>query len=95
MSAARRNVEIKAVDPDPARTLERALALGASDHGVLAQRDTYFAVPRGRLKLREQERGGDELIAHERPDEAAVRVSTYTTTLGALLPLSFGPESLA
>lgn len=77
MSAARRNVEIKAVDPDPARTLERALALGASDQGVLAQRDTYFAVPGGRLKLREQEPGEAELIAYERPDEASVRVSAY------------------
>ncbi|HYM57830.1 MAG TPA: cytidine deaminase [Solirubrobacteraceae bacterium] len=77
MSAARRNVEIKAVDPDPARTLERALALGASDQGVIAQRDTYFAVPTGRLKLREQEPGGAELIAYERPDEVTVRVSAY------------------
>jgi adenylate cyclase class 2 len=77
VTAAHRNVEIKAVDDDPARTLERALALGASDEGVLAQRDTYFAVPAGRLKLREQEPGGDELIAYERPDAAAVRVSAY------------------
>ena len=77
VSAARRNVEVKAVDPDPVRTLQRALELGASDEGVLVQRDTYFAVPKGRLKLREQEPGGAVLIAYERPDDAAAHVSDY------------------
>ena len=68
----RRNVELKARDPDPAATLERALALGASDEGVLTQRDTYFGRARGRLKLREQDGGGEagaRLIAYERPDD--------------------------
>ena len=37
-------MELKALDPDPARTLERALALGAEDRGVIVQRDTYFRV---------------------------------------------------
>jgi homotetrameric cytidine deaminase len=73
----RRNVEVKARDADPAATLERALALDASDEGVLRQRDTYFATARGRLKLREQEPGGAQLIAYERPDEAAARTSRY------------------
>jgi homotetrameric cytidine deaminase len=72
-----RNVEVKAHDPDPARTLERALAAGARDQGLLRQRDTYFAVPHGRLKLREEEPGGATLIAYERPDAAAERVSSY------------------
>ena len=35
VTAPRRNVEIKARDADPAATLERALALGATDEGVL------------------------------------------------------------
>ena len=39
------------------RSLERALALGAEDRGEIAQRDTYFAGARGRLKLREQTPG--------------------------------------
>jgi homotetrameric cytidine deaminase len=77
VSEARRNVELKALDPDPARTLERALALGAEDHGVIVQRDTYFHVREGRLKLREEEPGGAHLIAYSRPDAAAVRVSSY------------------
>jgi homotetrameric cytidine deaminase len=72
-----RNVELKAHDADPGRTLERARAAGAEDRGVLRQRDTYFAVPRGRLKLREQDPGGATLIAYDRPDTASERVSDY------------------
>jgi len=77
VSGPRRNVELKAVDPDPARTLALALALGASDEGVLVQRDTYFRVASGRLKLREEEPGEAHLIAYSRPDDPAVRVSSY------------------
>jgi homotetrameric cytidine deaminase len=77
VSGPRRNVELKAVDPDPARTLERALALGAADHGVIVQRDTYFRVASGRLKLREEEPGDAHLISYARPDDADVRVSSY------------------
>ena len=76
-----RNVELKARDPDPARTLERALALGAEDKGEIRQRDTYFSGARGRLKLREQEAGGaalwDELIEYSRADSTDARTSTY------------------
>src|SRR5829696_7772691 len=72
-----RNVELKALDPDPARTLERALAAGAEDHGVIVQRDTYLRVARGRLKLREEQPGEAHLIAYRRPDQAQVRVSSY------------------
>lgn len=76
-----RNVELKARDPDPARTLERALAIGAEDRGELRQRDTYFGRAHGRLKLREQETDDtilfDELIEYSRPDSTAARTSTY------------------
>jgi adenylate cyclase class IV len=47
-----RNVELKARDPDPSRTLGRALALGAEDRGEFRQRDTYYGGASGRLKLR-------------------------------------------
>src|SRR3954464_14055813 len=77
MAPPRRNVELKARDPDPERSLERCVALGAEDRGELRQRDTYFAARRGRLKLREQEPGGAELIAYERADAAAARESRY------------------
>jgi homotetrameric cytidine deaminase len=80
MAPPRRNVELKARDPHPDRTLERACALGAEDRGELRQRDTYFAAPHGRLKLREQEPGGAALIAYERPDAAEARESRYRVT---------------
>jgi homotetrameric cytidine deaminase len=72
-----RNVELKSRDPDPARTLELALALGASDEGEITQRDTYFGSSRARVKLREQTPGDDELIAYRRPDDDEARVSEY------------------
>src|SRR3954463_5484945 len=77
MPPPRRNVELKARDPHPERSLERARALGAEDRGELRQRDTYFAAPRGRLKLREQEPGRAELIAYDRADAAQARESRY------------------
>ena len=77
MPAASRNIEIKARDADPARTLELALGLGATDKGVISQRDTYFARACGRLKLREQEPGEDELIEYRRAEEAGARTSSY------------------
>src|SRR3954468_6202729 len=77
MPPPRRNVELKARDSHPERSLERARALGAEDRGERRQRDTYFAAPRGRLKLREQEPGEAELIAYERADAARARESRY------------------
>jgi len=72
-----RNVELKARDPDPARTLALALEAGAEDLGEITQHDTYFAGARARVKLREQEPGDTELIAYGRPDETQARVSEY------------------
>lgn len=77
MSGPRRNVELKAVDRDPEKTLRRALDAGAEDRGTLRQRDTYFTVAEGRLKLREEEPGGATLIAYRRADEARERLSAY------------------
>jgi len=65
-----RNVELKAADPDPARSLAACRELGAEDKGVLRQRDTYFRTRAGRLKLREEEPGGAVLIQYDRPDAA-------------------------
>lgn len=73
--APRTNVELKARDPEPGRSLALCLETGAVDGGVLVQRDTYFAVPSGRLKLREQDGLPPELIAYDRPE---VRQSRYT-----------------
>jgi len=77
LSAARRSLELKAVDPDPPATLQAALALGAHDEGVLYQRDTYFHAVQGRLKLREAPPAPAELIAYARADRTEARVSSY------------------
>lgn len=72
----RRNLELKARDRDPSRSLDACRALGAEDKGTLTQRDTYFEVPRGRLKLREEPEAAT-LIAYERPDLAGNKESRY------------------
>lgn len=75
--APRRNVELKAADPSPARSLKVCRELGAEDRGVLEQRDTHFVVARGGLKLREQQPGTPHLIQFERADEPQERLSSY------------------
>ncbi len=77
MAAPQRNLEIKARDADPRRSLELALEAGAEDQGEIAQRDTYFGNAGGRLKLREQTPGDTELIQYRRPDEAGPRTSEF------------------
>jgi homotetrameric cytidine deaminase len=72
-----RNVELKAIDPDPARSLAVCRELGADDRGLLRQRDTYFRARAGRLKLREEKPGGATLVQYDRPDGARARVSRY------------------
>jgi homotetrameric cytidine deaminase len=83
------NVELKARDFDPPATAARCRALGAEDHGMLWQRDTYFARARGRLKLREQGEDGGELIAYRRPDRTEPEESSYV-----LAPVG-APEELS
>jgi adenylate cyclase class 2 len=77
VTGARRNLELKAVDPAPERTLAAALELGAEDHGTLFQRDTYFHAVQGRLKLREARDAVAELIAYRRADREGPKVSHY------------------
>jgi adenylate cyclase class 2 len=73
----RRNLELKARDRDPARSVQACGELGAEDRGTLIQRDTYFEVPRGRLKLREEPDAAAHLIAYERPDLPGHKESRY------------------
>jgi adenylate cyclase class IV len=77
VQAQRRNIELKATDPDPPASLEVCRTLGAADHGTIAQRDTYFAVARGGLKLREEQPGRPHLIQFERANEPQQRESRY------------------
>jgi adenylate cyclase class 2 len=73
----RRNIELKARDPDPDRSLEVCRTLGAEDHGEISQRDTYFEVANGGLKLREESPGAPHLIQFERASEPQQRESRY------------------
>jgi homotetrameric cytidine deaminase len=77
VSAPRRNIEVKALDPDPERSLATCRELGAEDRGVLVQRDSYFRTTRGRLKLREEEGSPATLVQYDRPDAARARLSSY------------------
>jgi homotetrameric cytidine deaminase len=77
LAAPQRNLEIKARDADPRRSLELALELGAEDRGEIEQRDTYFGLAHGRLKLREQTPGDTELIQYRRPDADGPRTSEF------------------
>jgi predicted adenylyl cyclase CyaB len=72
------NLELKARYPSLQKAHERAAACGAARHGTHLQQDTYFRVPRGRLKLRETEGETPELIYYERSEETNERWSRYT-----------------
>jgi len=71
------NLELKARVVSLERVRLAARRLGARKTGTWHQRDTYFAVRRGRLKLRETGNSRAELIAYERPDTAGSRFSRY------------------
>jgi adenylate cyclase, class 2 len=73
----RRNVELKAFDADPERSVAVCRALGATDQGVISQRDTYFNVPRGAMKLREESAGPPQLIRYQRSNQPQQRQSHY------------------
>ena len=74
-----RNLELKARCADLTAAEATARGLGAKAGGTLHQLDTYFATPGGRLKLRQINRGGGELIYYERAEDDAVRWSNYYT----------------
>ena len=71
------NVELKARCADPERVRRVLAAAGAAFHGEDRQRDVYFPVPEGRLKLR---RGTIEnaLVFYRRGDTADVKRSAVS-----------------
>jgi adenylate cyclase class IV len=72
------NIEIKARVANP-EALERAVAtLGANGPEILVQEDTFFATPRGRLKLRLLAPDRGELILYSRAEGSDPRPSDYT-----------------
>jgi adenylate cyclase class IV len=72
-----RNIEIKARIDSVAALLPCARALADGPEMAIAQDDTFFAVPHGRLKLREFADGSAELIHYQRPDSAEAKASDY------------------
>lgn len=73
-----RNVEIKARVSD-LDAVRRVVSTLTPDPGVvIRQTDTFFVVPRGRLKVREFEDGSGELIAYDRPDRTGPKESVYS-----------------
>ena len=73
-----RNVEIKARVADPAALRGRVAARAAAPPLLISQRDTFFTVARGRLKLRRFADGRGELIFYERDDTTGPKTSTYS-----------------
>ena len=76
MSLAR-NVEMKARVADLSRLRVKVGSLAPAPPEALVQTDTFFVVPRGRLKLREFSDGSGELIFYELPDLAGPKESLY------------------
>ena len=72
-----RNVEVKARVTDFDALRRRAESMSDAPVEVLDQRDTFFAVPHGRLKLRVLAPDACELISYERSDAAGAKLSEY------------------
>lgn len=72
-----RNTEIKARITSVGALLPVAAALADGPCEVIAQDDTFFQTPQGRLKLREFADGSAQLIHYHRPDAQGPKVSDY------------------
>jgi predicted adenylyl cyclase CyaB len=73
------NIEIKARSADPSFIREWLLSQKALFKGTDLQSDTYFHVPKGRLKLR-QGNIENNLIFYERPDQSGPKQSDFSIT---------------
>src|SRR5687767_10886513 len=93
-----RNIEIKVQVREFDEIRTRARSLASTPGEILQQTDTFFAVPSGRLKVREFSDGTGELISYHRPDQRDPKESVYTRcpcqnarvlseTLGNALPV--------
>ena len=77
MTAAARNVEVKATISSIDDLLPRARAVAGGEPQLIVQDDSFFACAHGRLKLRDFGDGRGELIQYERADAAGPKTSTY------------------
>jgi predicted adenylyl cyclase CyaB len=71
------NIEIKARVRDFAYIRSRAEKLSDTPVEVIPQEDTFFTVPKGRLKLRVLAPGHAQLIYYTRPDQEGPKRSDY------------------
>lgn len=92
-----RNIEIKARVASLAAIESLAAALSGKEPVAIAQDDTFFACPDGRLKLRAFSDGTGELIFYRRADDTGPKESFYVIsptsspdTLRDALGLAYG-----
>jgi predicted adenylyl cyclase CyaB len=71
-----KNLEAKFRLADLVRAESRAIAIGYARRAILNQRDTFFNVADGKLKLRE-ENGGAALIFYRRDESGPLMLSNY------------------
>ena len=72
-----RNIEIKARIASVEALLPRAQAVAGGEPVPIEQDDSFFAVPHGRLKLRQFADGSAELIHYHRADTEDSKASDY------------------
>ena len=72
-----RNIEVKARITSVEALLARARAVAGTEPEGIEQDDTFFRVPRGRLKLRQFADGSAELIHYQRADTLDAKASDY------------------
>jgi predicted adenylyl cyclase CyaB len=71
------NLELKARISSISEAVRAARSLHIRFNGILRQRDVYYNVPNGRLKLRIINTCAAELIYYNRPDKKSHRYSDY------------------
>jgi predicted adenylyl cyclase CyaB len=71
------NIEIKARVKDLTRLQKRAEALSDTPLQVIPQEDTFFIIPKGRLKLRELAPDHAQLVWYARADDTGPKRSDY------------------
>ena len=72
-----KNLELKVKCKDHRSALKAVKALNAEYSGILKQRDVYFNLKPGRLKLRTINNKRFELIYYKRPNRSSAKFSSY------------------
>ncbi len=73
-----KNLELKVRIVSLAKTIDIAKKIGAREKEILFQKDIYFKIREGRLKLRIINSQSAELIFYNRPNRKGSRYSNYT-----------------